>query len=65
MHDGSHRTLLKVVEFYNEGGSANPHLSPKMKPLELTKDEMAAIVAMLEALDGRGYEDKAPTAFPQ
>ena len=36
-----------------------------MKPLELTKDEMAAIVAMLEALDGRGYEDKAPTAFPQ
>ncbi|MCP4248273.1 MAG: cytochrome-c peroxidase [bacterium] len=65
MHDGSHKTLLEVVEFYNRGGEANPHLSPKMKPLELTPDEVAAIVAMLEALDGRGYEDQAPNAFPQ
>ncbi len=65
MHDGSHKTLLDVVEFYDQGGLANPHLSPKMKPLKLTKEEMAAIVAMLEALDGRGYEDQAPTVFPQ
>jgi len=65
MHDGSVQTLREVVELYNRGGETNPHLSPKIKPLNLTGDEVDALVAFLEALNGEGYEDTAPTAFPQ
>ncbi|MHC4092183.1 MAG: cytochrome-c peroxidase, partial [Planctomycetota bacterium] len=65
LHDGSHQTLREVVELYNKGGIANPHLSPKIKPLNLTEEEMAALVKLMEALNGEGYEDTAPSAFPQ
>ncbi|NUJ81768.1 methylamine utilization protein MauG [Methylocystis sp. FS] len=50
MHDGSLRTLAEVVEFYDGGGGANPSLDPKIRPLELTPNEKAAIVVFLEAL---------------
>ncbi|MFO0845897.1 MAG: cytochrome c peroxidase [Gemmataceae bacterium] len=50
MHDGSQKTLEDVVEFYNKGGAANPRLDPAMRPLGLTKDEVHALVAFLEAL---------------
>ena len=49
MHDGSVATLREVVELYNRGGEANPYLDPKMKPLELTEEEIDALVAMMEA----------------
>jgi len=65
MHDGSVATLREVVELYNRGGEANPYLDPKIKPLELTGEEMDALVAMMEALSGEGYMDTAPTSFPQ
>jgi cytochrome c peroxidase len=65
MHDGSMATLRDVVEFYNRGGEKNPHLDPKMEPLHLTDDEVDALVAFMEALDGEGYQDTPPTAFPQ
>jgi len=50
MHDGSLGTLAEVVEFYDRGGGANPSLDPKIRPLGLTAQEKAAIVAFLEAL---------------
>ena len=50
MHDGSIKTLNDVVEFYNRGGGKNPHLDPAIKPLNLTKDEIADLVAFLKAL---------------
>jgi cytochrome c peroxidase len=50
MHDGSLKTLDDVVEFYNRGGRANPHLDPAIGPLGLTNDEAAALVAFLKAL---------------
>jgi cytochrome c peroxidase len=65
MHDGSVVTLQEVVELYNRGGEANPYLDPKMKPLNLTEEEMAALVAMMQALEGSGYMDSAPKSFPQ
>lgn len=53
MHDGSQKTLEEVVEWYNKGGHKNPWLSDKMKPLELTKQEVADVVAfMKEGLTG-------------
>jgi cytochrome c peroxidase len=65
MHDGSVATLREVVELYNRGGEANPHLDPKIKPLGLTEEEKAALVAMMESLAGEGYMDSAPKTFPQ
>jgi cytochrome c peroxidase len=50
MHDGSLVTLEDVVEFYNRGGGANPHLDPALGPLHLTPDEVRALVAFLKAL---------------
>lgn len=66
MHDGSMATLREVVEFYNRGGNVNPWLDPKMKLRDrLTEDEIDAVVAFLETLEGEGYQDTPPTAFPQ
>lgn len=50
MHDGSLKTLEEVIEFYNKGGGANPHLDSAVRPLKLTPDEMRALVAFLRAL---------------
>jgi cytochrome c peroxidase len=53
MHDGSIKTLREVVEFYNEGGQQNPWLDSRMKPLNLSEQEIDDLVAFLEALSGR------------
>jgi cytochrome c peroxidase len=63
MHDGSVPTLRNVVELYNAGGRANPWQDKKISPLKLAPDEIDALVAFLEALDGEGYADDAPMAF--
>ncbi len=65
MHDGSIATLREVVEHYNKGSVPNPFLDSKLEPLNLTEDEITALVAFMEALDGEGYQDTAPAAFPQ
>ncbi|KAA5545172.1 c-type cytochrome [Roseiconus nitratireducens] len=53
MHDGSQKTLEEVVEWYDKGGHKNPWLSDKMKPLNLTDQEKADLVAfMKEGLTG-------------
>lgn len=48
MHDGSQKTLMEVVEFYNKGGHPNPHLHERIKKLNLTKEEMEDLVAFME-----------------
>ena len=65
MHDGSVATLREVVEFYNRGGEKNPWLDPKMKPLKLSEAEIDALVAVMQALEGEGYQDVPPASFPQ
>jgi cytochrome c peroxidase len=65
MHDGSIATLREVVEFYNRGGEKNPWLDGKVKPLNLTDAEIDAIVALLQALEGEGYQDAPPASFPK
>jgi cytochrome c peroxidase len=65
MHDGSIATLREVVEYYNRGANRNSYLDPKIEPLGLTAVEVDALVAMLEALDGEGYQDTPPTSFPR
>jgi cytochrome c peroxidase len=65
MHDGSIATLREVVEFYNRGGEKNPWLDGKIKPLNLTEAEIDALVALMQALEGEGYQDTPPASFPQ
>lgn len=52
MHDGSQQTLEEVVEWYDKGGHANPHLSDKMKKLNLTAQENKDLVEYMKALTG-------------
>jgi cytochrome c peroxidase len=47
-HDGSVASLEEVVEHYARGGNA--HVERDIHPLDLTKDEKAALVAFLHAL---------------
>ncbi len=50
MHDGSLATLEDVVELYNRGNEKNPRLDPLFKPLNLTDQEKADLVAFMKAL---------------
>lgn len=50
MHDGSIATLAEVIEYYNRGGIENPHRDPAIVPLQLSTDEVRALVAFLKAL---------------
>ncbi len=52
MHDGSQQTLMEVVQWYDKGGHPNPHLSDKIKKLDLSDQEKADLVAYMEALTG-------------
>lgn len=52
MHDGSQKTLMEVVEWYAKGGHPNPHLSDKVKKLELSDQDKADLVAFMEACTG-------------
>jgi cytochrome c peroxidase len=59
MHDGSLATLRDVVRFYNGGGTFNPFLDPRIRPLHLTAAELEDLVAFLETLTG----ESAPTSI--
>lgn len=48
MHDGSQKTLMEVVEWYAKGGHPNPHLSDKIKKIDLTEQEKKDLVAFME-----------------
>lgn len=49
MHDGSVATLEEVVEWYDKGGHPNPHLSDKIRPLKLSAQDKADLVAFMQA----------------
>lgn len=49
MHDGSLPTLEAVVDFYNRGGDPAPSKHPLIRPLGLTEQEKADLVAFLHA----------------
>jgi cytochrome c peroxidase len=55
-HNGSAKTLRDVVEHYNRGGgdpgTYSGPLDPKIRPLQLTDQEMSDLVAFLESLTG-------------
>jgi len=65
MHDGSEDTLAATIEFYVKGGVKNPNLSSDIKPLRLTPQEKADLVAFMEALTGDVNNISPPESLPQ
>lgn len=63
MHNGSLGTLQAVVQFYNQGGISNAVLSPHIKPLNLTKQEVGWLVSFLESLTGSNVDTLVADAF--
>jgi cytochrome c peroxidase len=65
MHDGSHKTLEEVVDYYDRGGNPNRNLSPLMKPLHLSEEDKRDLVSFMKALNGEGWEHlEDPKVFP-
>lgn len=60
MHDGVFKTLEEVVDFLDQGGGQNPNLSPMLKPLGLTQQEKADLIAFLKALTGEPIKFEMP-----
>ncbi len=52
MHDGSQKTLEEVVEWYDKGGHPNPHLSDKVKQLNLNEQEKKDLVEFMKSVTG-------------
>ncbi|MGH9428739.1 MAG: cytochrome-c peroxidase, partial [Terriglobia bacterium] len=65
MHNGSLKTLIDVVRFYNKGGEANSHLDPEMKPLNLSEKEMNDLVEFMRALTSDDVLELAQTTKAQ
>ncbi len=63
MHDGSLLSLREVIEFYNQGGVPNEVLSPLIRPLGLSEEEIDDLVAFLNSLTGSNIETLVADAF--
>jgi cytochrome c peroxidase len=50
MHNGSEKTLLDVVKFYDKGGEPNPNLDGGMRPLKLKDSQMDDLVEFMKSL---------------
>ncbi|GIX40280.1 MAG: cytochrome c551 peroxidase [Leptospiraceae bacterium] len=60
MHNGVFKTLDEVIEFYNNGGGDIRNKDPKLKRLNLTKEEKEALKAFLHSLTGEIPEVEEP-----
>jgi cytochrome c peroxidase len=65
MHNGSEKTLIDVVRFYNRGGNPNPDLDQRIKPLHLTEEEMNQLVEFMRALTSDDVLLQCQRAIPQ
>jgi cytochrome c peroxidase len=67
-HGGLVATLEDVVRHYNQGGGADGTFvgtrSPRLRPLMLTEDEIADLVAFLHSLTGVAPADQNPGNDP-
>lgn len=59
MHDGSMATLAEVIEHYDRGGEARPSRSREIRPLGLSAEDKANLLAFMRTLTG------APLARPR
>lgn len=62
MHDGRFETLEEVIEHYNSGGHYAHNLDPNIRPLHLTAQDKADLIAFLHTLtDTVALQNKAYT----
>jgi cytochrome c peroxidase len=61
MHDGAFQKLEEVIEFLDNGGGDDSNKSHLMKPLGLTAEEKAQLLAFLNALKGEELSFEFPT----
>jgi len=64
MHDGSVPTLEAVIDLYDKGGIERPSRSRQIKPLNLTAEEKADLIAFLGTLTAEGDRDETSAVFP-
>lgn len=64
MRNGMYSTLEEVVDHYDRGGDTKENLSPNMKPLGLTPQEKADLVAFMKSLTGKPLQIVVPTLPP-
>ncbi|MFD2114052.1 cytochrome c peroxidase [Thiorhodococcus fuscus] len=62
MHDGSLPDLAAVVDYYDRGGHPHPEQDPRIRPLGLSADERADLIAFLHALTGDDLDRLAADA---
>jgi len=56
MHDGRLKTLQDVMAFYNNGGKANViNKDPKIRPLNLSGDDISDIIEFLKTLTDESF----------
>ena len=60
MHDGSEPTLEAVIDLYDRGGIDRPSRSELIKPLRLSLQEKADLIAFLTTLTGEEEPFPAP-----
>ena len=65
MHNGSQKTLLDVVKFYGRGREPNSNLDERMRPLNLTDQEINDVVEFLRALTSDDVLRETQSARPQ
>jgi cytochrome c peroxidase len=67
LHNGGKSTLRQVIELYDEGGDFEAAtLSPLIRPLGLTEDQIVGLVAFLVSLtDDRVLYQRAPFDHPE
>jgi len=65
MHDGSIKTLIDVVQFYNRGGNANRYLDERIQALRLTDAEVNDLVEFLRSLTSDDVLRQCQTVMPQ
>ncbi len=55
MHDGSLTDLQAVLEHYNRGGSAHPNKDDRIRPLQLSGQELSDLKAFLHTLTDTAF----------
>jgi cytochrome c peroxidase len=53
MHDGCVANLEQVIDDYARGGRRNPHQDSRVRPLAMTPEERADLIAFLQSLTDR------------
>ena len=65
MHNASEKTLLDVMKFYNQGGKKNRYLDEKIRPLNLSDEELSDLVEFMRALTSDSVLRRAQQTNPQ